>query len=235
MNRILADEVIAERRTLDGVIYGELRDRIVSLQYPPGRMIYENDIAAEFGVSRTPVRQAFLRLAIDDLLQILPQRGARVSYLSRVKVIEAQAVRESLEATAFADAARRWEEDAPLCRALLTELNAILADQDRAVATRDYATFTRLDEAFHQAIIRFAGNLTLLRIVGEMRLVLNRLRYVELQEARHDAEAVGHHRAILAALRRGDAAETTARLIDHLKMLESFRETLFEKRRDMFV
>lgn len=235
MARITPEDVVSERRTLDGVIHAELRDRIVSLAYPPGQMIFENEIAAEFGVSRTPVRQAFLRLAIDDLLQILPQRGARVSYLSRVKVREAQAVRESLEATAFAEVARRWDEDDPACRALLADLTAILADQDAAVAAEDYIAFTRHDEAYHSAILRFAGNQTLLAIVGEMRLVLNRVRYVELAEVHHDAAAVGHHRDILAAIRRNDVAGTTGRLITHLKLLEAFRETLFDTRADIFV
>lgn len=235
MARTTADDLVPPRRTLDGVIYAELRGRIVTLDYAPGRMIFENEIAAEFGVSRTPVRQAFLRLAIDDLLQILPQRGARVSFLSPAKVREAQAVRESLETTAFADAARRWKEDDPACRALVATVEAILAEQDKAVASGDYVAFTRLDEDYHNAIIRFAGNLTLMAIVEEMRLVLNRVRFVELSEAHHDAAAVQHHRDIFAAIRRGDVARTMARLIAHLKMLESLREALFKTRTDMFV
>ena len=235
MSRILADEVIAERRTLDGVIHDALRVRIISLTYPPGHMLFENDIAAEFGVSRTPVRQAFLRLAIDDLLQILPQRGARVSYLSKVKVRDAQAVRESLEVTAFADAARRWNEADPGCRATLRELEDILEAQSAAVAAGDYVAFTRLDEAYHGAILRFSGNMTLLGLVGEMRAHLNRVRYLELQEAHHDAAALAHHHDILAAIRRNDVEATCRLLTAHLKMLEDVRETIFEKQRAMFV
>ncbi|TBW39561.1 GntR family transcriptional regulator [Siculibacillus lacustris] len=230
-----AEELIAGRQTLDGVIYDELRTRIISLDYLPGKMIFENEIAAEFDVSRTPVRRAFFRLAIDDLLQVLPQRGARVSFLSAAKVREAQAVRESLEATAFADVARRWDEADPACRALLAEVEAILADQAAAVDAQDYLAFMRHDEAFHGAFLRFAGNRTLIAVIGEMRAHLNRVRFVELQEAHHDAAALVWHRDILEALRRNDVAATTDRLIAHLKMLEAFRETIFAKRRDMFL
>ncbi|WP_206365401.1 GntR family transcriptional regulator [Siculibacillus lacustris] len=235
MTRMKAEELIAGRQTLDGVIYDELRTRIISLDYLPGKMIFENEIAAEFDVSRTPVRRAFFRLAIDDLLQVLPQRGARVSFLSAAKVREAQAVRESLEATAFADVARRWDEADPACRALLAEVEAILADQAAAVDAQDYLAFMRHDEAFHGAFLRFAGNRTLIAVIGEMRAHLNRVRFVELQEAHHDAAALVWHRDILEALRRNDVAATTDRLIAHLKMLEAFRETIFAKRRDMFL
>lgn len=63
-----AEDLVADRKTLDGVIYDELRRRIVSLAYRPGTMLSENAVAAEFDVSRTPVRQAFFRLAQEELL-----------------------------------------------------------------------------------------------------------------------------------------------------------------------
>lgn len=235
MARGRAEELVAERRTLESVIYDELHKRIVTLEYLPGRMIFENEIALEFGVSRTPVRQAFFRLAMDDLLQVLPQRGARVSFLSQVKVREAQAVRETLEAAAFTIAAKRWNEDDPACREAGAEIEAILAAQEAAVAVQDYAAFTRLDEAYHGAFMRFAGNMTLFGIVCEIRAHLNRVRYIELLEAHHDAEAIVFHREIFQAVRANDVERTVERLLAHLKVLEEFRETIFVNRKDMFV
>lgn len=235
MVRSRAEELVAERRTLESVIHEELHTRIVTLQYLPGRMIFENEIATEFGVSRTPVRQAFFRLAMDDLLQVLPQRGARVSFLSQEKVREAQMVRESLEATAFAVAARKWDENDPACRAARVEIEGIIAAQEKAVGARDYTAFTRLDEAYHGAVMRYAGNMTLYGIVGEIRAHLNRIRYIELQEAHHDAEAIVFHKEIFEAVRRNDVERTTERLLAHLKVLEAFREEIFAKRKDMFV
>jgi len=77
------------------VIYGELRKRIVSLTYHPGTMIFENVVAAEFKVSRTPVRQAFFRLAREELLgDSAPARGAGFPSVDR-QGEEAQAVREA--------------------------------------------------------------------------------------------------------------------------------------------
>ena len=239
MGRGKAEALVAERGassgTLGGVIFDQLQARIVSLEYPPGQMIYENEIAAEFGVSRTPVRQAFFRLAMADLLEVLPQRGARVSFLSKDKVREAQEVREVLEVHAATAAARKWAEDEPESRAFDAEVEQLIAAQVVAVAAEDYAAFTRLDEDFHRAIMRFAGNMTLHDAVAGIRAHLNRIRYIELQVAHHDAAATEHHRRIVAAIRANDTQGAASEMTAHLKMLEEFREEIFSKREDMFV
>jgi DNA-binding GntR family transcriptional regulator len=229
-----AEDILAARPTLDGVIYDELRRRIISLTYLPGMLIFENAVAAEFEVSRTPVRQAFFRLEKEDLLQILPQRGARVSKLSVAKVKQAQFVRESLEISAFDEVARLWDERNPDHRRAAASLLACIDAQRAAVAERDYVRFARLDEDYHNTVIGLSGNTTLLGIVNDMRAHLNRLRYLELQEAHHEDEAIVHHKEILTAIRRNDRSVTVERLRVHLKMLEEFRGTLFDKYRDVF-
>ena len=230
-----AEELVGERRTLESVIYDELQPRIVSLEYPPGLMIFENEVAAEFGVSRTPVRQAFFRLAQEDLLEVLPQRGARVSFISKEKVRESQVVRESLEVTSMILAVRKWDENDPACRAAAVEIEQIIADQVKAVAARDDVAFARLDEDYHRAFMRFAGNMTLFNVVCEIRAHLNRLRYAELQVARLDEEAIVYHREILDAVRAKDETRAVECLRSHLKVLEEFREEIFAKCKDMFI
>ena len=230
-----AQGIVPERRGLSDVIYGALRKRIVSLAYHPGTMIFENVVAAEFGVSRTPVRQAFFRLAREELLLVLPQRGARVSQLSIAKVKEAQAVREALEIAAFADVARQWDEDAPVFRRAAADMLACIAAQKAAVARGDYITFVALDEDYHNLVLRLDGNATLMAIVNDVRAHLTRLRYLELQEAHHEAEAIVYHEQILEALRAGDVRATAETLRAHLKRLEGFREQLFRKYEGVFV
>lgn len=239
MGRGKAEKLLSERRasggTLEGVIFDQLQTRIVTLEYPPGHMIFENEIAAEFGVSRTPVRQAFFRLAMADLLEVLPQRGARVSYLSRVKVRDSQEVREVLEVHAVSVAARKWSENTPESRAFDEEIDRLIAAQVNSVDTKDYDAFTRLDEEFHCAIMQFAGNATLLDTVSAIRAHLNRIRYVELLVAHHDRAAIEHHKKIVEAIRANDPARASSQMTAHLKMLEQFREEIFSKRDDMFV
>jgi DNA-binding GntR family transcriptional regulator len=230
-----AKGIVAGRAHLGEAIYGELRKRIVSLTYHPGTMIFENVVAAEFGVSRTPVRQAFFRLAREELLVILPQRGARVSQLSIEKVKEAQVVREALEISAFGAVARRWDESVPAFRRATADILACIAAQKAAVARGDYITFVALDEDYHNLVLRLDGNATLMAIVGDMRAHLTRLRYLELQEAHHEIEAIGYHEQILQALQAGDVRATTETLRLHLQRLEGFREQLFRKYEGVFV
>lgn len=235
MARGKAEGLLAERRTLESVISDALHTRIVTLEYLPGRMIFENEIAAEFGVSRTPVRQAFFRLAMADLLEVLPQRGARVSFLSKQKVRESQEVREALETVAVANAARKWSADDADSQAFSDSIDSIIKQQITATETLDYDAFTRLDEDYHCAIMRFAGNMTLYDVVTDIRAHINRIRHIELQEAHHDAEAIRYHKQIIAAVRAGDPAGAAERMVAHLHMLEIFREKIFAKRDDMFV
>jgi len=230
-----AEFIVGERKTLEGVIYEELRKRIISLFYKPAQMIFENVVAAEFEVSRTPVRQAFFRLSNDGLIQILPQRGARISMLSIVKINEAQFVRESLEISAFAKVAAIWNPNDDVFRKAGAEIRSIIEQQTASVAAGDYLRFTQQDEAYHTAIIRLSGNATLLAIVNEMRAHLNRVRYLELQEAHHEVQAIVFHRDILAAIETNDVSATTQKLSAHLKVLESFRQHMFEKHKDMFI
>ena len=224
-----------ETKRLDSVIYDDLRTRIVSLHYAPGEMISENEISAEFGVSRTPVSRAFVRLAHEGLIDILPQRGAQVSYLSRQKVRDAQKVRECLEVDAFSDVAARWRSDLPEHQEADRQVKAIIEEQKRVVALNDYIAFTKLDEDYHSTIIRLAGNMTLYSIVEEMRAILNRVRYIELQEAHHGPPAIVHHEEIWASICQNDVAQTQEKLRLHLRMLEPLREALFEKHQDLFV
>ena len=233
--RMTTESLLGERPTLGDVIHRELRKRIISLAYWPGTMIFENAVATEFKLSRTPVRQAFFRLEQEKLLQVLPQRGARVSGLSVRKVKEAQVVREALEIAAFGEVARRWDENLPEFRKAAADALACIAAQKESVARSDYIDFVGLDADYHTLVLRLDGNATLMAIIAEMRVPLTRLRYLELQEAHREAEAIGWHEQILEALRAGDVRATRQRLRAHLKLVDKSREELFRKYQDIFI
>ena len=224
-----------ETKRLDGVIYDDLRARIVSLHYRPGEMISENEISSEYGVSRTPVSRAFVRLAHEGLIEIQPQRGAQVSFLSKQNVYEAQNVRECLEISAFSEVAAKWTSDDDRYKEADKKIKKVIEAQKKVIELNDYISFTKLDEDYHSTILQLAGNMTLFRVVEEMRATLNRVRYIELQEAHHGPPAIIHHEEIWDAICRNNVAHTQEKLRLHLRMLEPLRETLFEKHRDLFV
>ncbi|XID93238.1 GntR family transcriptional regulator [Paenibacillaceae bacterium WGS1546] len=223
-----------ERNTLGSKAYAAIRDEIVSLRLRPGQMIFENAVAAMLGVSRTPVREAFYRLQQEELIEILPQRGARVAYLSVEKMKEAQWIRESLEMSAFAQAARNWNPDEPKYRDAERKASALLEEQRKVIDSSDYTRYVGLDERFHEVILETTGNSRLLVIVSQMKAHLNRMRYLELQEARHEKDSFRQHEEIFAAIRGNDAELTGELLQHHLRLLLDIWPTIIEKNKDLF-
>jgi DNA-binding GntR family transcriptional regulator len=230
------DQILSERKTLGEITYQKIRNKIISLELKPGEMIYENPIASEYGVSRTPVREAMNMLAKEQLIEIFPQRGARVAFLSIEKLKQSQFVRESLETSIFLKVAEAWDASNDIYKQAEEEIVSIIENQKKAIEIQDYLQFVRLDEDFHNYIITLSGNDTVLLIVNQMRDYLNRLRYLELQEAHHEKVAITQHEEILKAIKNNDAKNTMELLKQHLNLVdEGFRTQIFENHRDMFI
>jgi DNA-binding GntR family transcriptional regulator len=118
-------------------VYQDLREQIVSVALDPGSRLSENELAAGYGVSRTPVREALIRLADDGLVEVFPQLGTYVSRISVREVREAQFIREALETAALPLVAERAGP------ADYTRLEAVLAEQRAARADGDLACRSR--------------------------------------------------------------------------------------------
>jgi DNA-binding GntR family transcriptional regulator len=208
------------RETLGETAYRKIRDDIISLRLQPGQMVYENELASALGMSRTPVREALLALQREEFIEILPQRGARVAYISEKKVEEARSLREILEVHGFIWVAEAWDEELETFREAGREIDEILRKQAVASETGDYIAFLDLDEAFHQSILELTSNATLVSIVTQLRGHLKRMRYLELKEALNMETVVQQHRDIFAALRAGNAEETASLLKHHFRQLQ---------------
>src|ERR1700733_1057928 len=137
--------------TASARIYSDLRAELVSLQRRPGEVISEAEIALSYGVSRTPVREAILKLADEGLLEIFPQSGIFVSRIPVAALPEAIIVRKALEATTAQLAAERATPSQILV------LHSILERQREANAAGDGDAFHRADEMFHATIAEVAG------------------------------------------------------------------------------
>lgn len=206
------------RKSLGDQIYARMREQIVHLQLVPGQMIYENEIAERLHVSRTPVREAFRLLANEALIDIMPQRGTRISLISVQKVAEARFIREQLEIEAFRMAASLWNER--IAAVHERKLVDLLHRQRAAVGQKDVAGLLSLDEAFHEAVMFTLGNETLLQVIGQMRAHLNRVRYLSLLADHQMDEIVKEHELLFESIREGDVAGTAAVLTKHFRKLD---------------
>jgi GntR family transcriptional regulator, rspAB operon transcriptional repressor len=221
-----------KRVSLGEQVYETLREGIVTLRLAPGQMIYENELSSELGVSRTPIREAIRLLVSEELLEVLPQRGTRVSQISVRKVEEARFIREQLEVGAFLLAARSWKD---ICSpAAKQELWELLQTQTEAADAEDSRLFLALDESFHRMILESTGNRTLLQTVASMRGHLNRVRYLALDRYHEMKPLVVEHEAILKALDAGDIPSLPGLLEAHFNKLDTQLPRLKEAYPDYF-
>lgn len=189
----------------------------------------EKELAEQLGVSRTPVREALLRLSEDGLVAIAPQRGTTVTKISVRQVLEAQLVREVLERSLLA-LASPWPG-----RAASPALDAIVAEQWQAAAVGDYPGFLDADQSFHAALSALSGFAGVGRLTATARSHLDRVRALSLPEAHVIQSRITEHEEILAALRAGDLQTADAHLTAHLRFVLEGLPAMQERHPDYFV
>ena len=138
---------IARPKSLTGLVVDELRARIIDGRLRLGEALSENALAAELGISKTPVREALLQLKLERLVDVLPQRGTYVFRLAADEVVMISELREILEAAAAAAAIERNHG------ALVARMTEIFSDMRAAYKAGDNAAYRALDGEFHQAMI----------------------------------------------------------------------------------
>lgn len=213
------------RNTFGVQAYETLREAIITWKLKPGQMVYEAELADELGISRTPVREAFRMLLSEELIDVLPQKGARVELISKRKIAETNLIRESLETVGFRLLARDWKPEEAACRQAAQAAERLIEKQREASERKDAWTFLSADEAFHQTLLALTDNRTLLSVVFTMRGHLNRLRYLLLEQASEMDELIAEHEQLLAAVRSNDEALAERLLRRHLhKILEELPE-----------
>ena len=208
--------------------YDALREAIVAGQLLPGTRLSENELAEALGVSRTPVREALLRLREDQLVEVLPQSGTFVTPISVRSVAEAQFLREAVECAAVRlAAARATERD-------VAGLQGLLARQEAARDAADAPTFHELDDAFHHALCDLSGHGIAWAVGRRANGHLDRVRRLSLPEPGYLAEMVEEHRRVVEAVEAGDPDLAEAALRHHLRMVLSSVPKIRAERPELF-
>ncbi|WP_053080332.1 GntR family transcriptional regulator [Methylobacterium variabile] len=190
-------------------IHEILRRDIVALRLRPGEKLSENELAARFGTSRAPVREALIRLIEDGLIEVLPQRGSFVGRISLSDMERARFVREALE---IAIVRRAAERGVPPGTQALAE--ALLLEQ--AECRDDPERFTLCDDRFHRAFAEGAGLASVWAIIEREKAQFDRVRYLSLPAATPVDVLIAQHRAILSAVLARDPAAAEAAMRSHM-------------------
>ena len=200
-------------------IYSDLRAELVSLRRRPGETISEAEIALSYGVSRTPVREAILKLSDEGLVEIFPQSGIFVARIPMAALPEAIIIRKALEETTARFAAERATSSQVL------NLHAILERQREANAAGDRGAFHQADELFHATIAEIAGYPGIWTLILQVKVQVDRYRLLTLPQRdgwpghrRHEAildgiEAHDPSRARIAMDAISTGCSTTSRLL----------------------
>ncbi|WP_159501193.1 GntR family transcriptional regulator [Microbacterium sp. 18062] len=151
-----------------------LRERIVASELRPGAPLDEKSIAAELGVSRTPVREAIIRLGDEGLVRVYPRMGTFVTRISLERVSTSQFVREAIETASYREAAGRVEAGQ---RVVIDE---ILRAQRDAVVAGDTHEFLALDDEFHRTLMSVSGREAAWAQVSAAKVHMDRARTLSL-------------------------------------------------------
>jgi GntR family transcriptional regulator, rspAB operon transcriptional repressor len=202
---------IQDEGSLAAQVTAQLRDAIVRLELAPGVSLSETDVARRFGVSRQPVREAFIKLADMDLLAIRPQRGTFVKPISTTNVMNARFVREAVEVAVVREAALAPRPG------LVADLRALLMRQSERAAAADPRGFLKLDEAFHEGLADGIGRRSAWAILEDLKAQMDRVRFLSFEGATPLTELVEQHRAIVDRIESGDAAGAEAAMRRHMR------------------
>jgi DNA-binding GntR family transcriptional regulator len=197
--------------TVDYVVH-HLREGILQGRYAPGQRLIEADLTHELGISRGPLREALRRLSADNLLEIVPNRGAIVRRLSMREMLELFAIRIALESHAAREATLALADPATRAR-FESEVRPIWAKAKRSPGP-DYIAENK---SFHQALIRATDNERLLALTTQMQLPLIMFQLNGMLTEANIAASVIEHRAIATAMLDGDAEAAAARARAHLE------------------
>jgi DNA-binding GntR family transcriptional regulator len=197
------------RTTLTKQAYAVIKEAILSLELKPGAPLVEEELAAQLGISKTPVRDALLELERDGLVVRIPYKGTYVSEITEQdarEIFELRAVLEGLAGRLATSSVTLGELD---------QAKTILDAYEKSLVTGDLAEASALGEKFHKLIYSRAPNQRLLAFLKVLDEQLRRLRFISNRESGRLQKSVAEHRKILSALRQGDPELVESALRDH--------------------
>jgi DNA-binding GntR family transcriptional regulator len=192
-------------------VYKALKQDIIRGVHPPGEPLVEKELARKYRASRTPVREAALRLQEDRLLQIVPNRGYFVSPITLQELNDVYEFRIAIECTAAELAARKATDIE-----LLNELSDLADTSYRADSVESYREFIEADTVFHVGIGRLSRNQMLVRAISEARSQMERIMYAAIDIHYYGEVPTREHQEIIKAIRHHDPDAARRSMHDHI-------------------
>lgn len=209
-------------------IYRILRRDIVHCLIPPGTPLSEKEVSVRFDVSRQPVREAFIKLAENGLIQIRPQRGSFVNKISLSQVRNGCFVRQAIERAVVQRAATMITD------ADLYQLEQNLNQQRIAIDRKQLNDFFLLDDEFHQKLAQMADCQLAWDTVENIKAAIDRVRYMSLDHVSPPEMLLRQHADIFHALEKRDPQAADDAMRVHLQEISESVQLIRQENRDWF-
>jgi DNA-binding GntR family transcriptional regulator len=188
-------------------VYDTLKKNIMELRLEPGRLISEKDLVEMLQVSRTPIREALVKLSQEELIETTPQKGSVISLIDLQHAEESRFIRETLESAIVREACIKLSNEQVL------HLQNLISLQELCESEENYERLFELDEEFHKSIIIGCGRTRAWGLIGQVTTHYNRIRFLRIVRAIRE--------------KNPDAAEKVLR--DHLELVVIEKEELKQK------
>ncbi len=199
--------------TIQDAVYHELKKGIMGLHMPPGMAMSTQEMATRLNVSRTPVREAFLRLQQEGLVDTIPQKETVVSRIDLKRVEQERFIRESLELAIIEPFLRNRTPE------VLARLKESIDLQMTLYRQRDFARFIRSDDQFHKILFDTAEQPLAWETLMNTNGHYNRIRVLTVQNEITGISSIRQHEKLLELLQHDDADAIRAELADHVRKL----------------
>lgn len=203
--------------------YRVLSEKIMQLEIEPSALIPEQDIATQLNISRTPVREAVIRLAQEEMVKPIPQKGTYVSLIDMTIIEESKFLRETMEIEIVKQVAQSNLDDSILFR-----LEEILNQQDFYIKKNDYLNFFMLDEKFHGLLFTAVNKVRIWNSIQMISSQFKRFRVLKLQTgSNEDLKALfDEHKIIVKAIKEKDLQLSKETIQHHLDRVKIDKEKL---------
>jgi GntR family transcriptional regulator, rspAB operon transcriptional repressor len=209
-------------------IYQLLKTDILGLKLEPGRNLSEKEISERYEVSRTPVREAFLKLSQEGLLEIYPQKGTFVSLIDLTIVEEARFMREQLEKAVVRLACDNYSKE------YLFELETNLRMQELCTEEKNYNKLFDLDEQFHGSIFEGCSKKRIWLTIQQMNSDFSRIRMLRLSTNYDWEDILSTHQEIVQSIKTNNADQAENVMKKHLTLIQLDKEQLLQKYNSYF-
>ena len=203
-------EPVEEATSLDKLAYDKIKDAILTFHFLPNQALIEGELAEQLRISKTPVRDALMRLEKEELVTRVPFKGTYVSDVNNQDMADIYEIRSVLEGLAIRMAVNNLTDED------FARMDKLIEDHDKALKQKEVAVVSNINSEFHSIIIQKCPNARLRKYLYQLDDQLKRYRLLSIAQGVRLEKSIPEHKAILNALKERDALKAEEAMKDHL-------------------